>query len=261
MDRLRQWALTLRLNASGAIFNCLYFSLLVYPIEGAAESWDFLNNVLELQQGEMYEQGVVLRVVMRKPLPVYDPMVDMNIQGNQISIREGEGAYSMVLRNLLDIDYLRLIKHTISRDTASGNNFFLLFPETAKREEYIIYKFLEENHANVYSWQTDGAWDYFVTYILSGSILVSTISKKYNPSISIYLLCVFVPPSSNTETRSPLGQKKKNRSNQAFTNSITSQTYFASSRDQSPSSTSPSTRIHSPRTRTSTQSSPTAPPS
>lgn len=192
MDKLRQWALTLRLNASGAIFNCLYFSLLVYPIEDAAESWDFLNNVLELQQGEMAEKEVVLRVVMRKPLPVYDPMVDMNIEGNQISIREGEGAYSMVLRNLFDIDYLRLIKYTVPRDTASGNNFFLLFPETAKREEYIIYKFLEENHANVYSWQTDGAWDYFVTYIFSGTILVSTVSLNNitRPYPHIFYACV-----------------------------------------------------------------------
>lgn len=148
----------------------------MYPIEDAAESWDFLNNVLELQQGEMAEQEVVMRVVMRKPIPVYDPMVDMNIQGNQISIREGEGAYSMVLRNVFDIDYQRLIKYTVPRDTASGSIFFLLFPETAKREEYIIYKFLEENHAIVYSWQTDGAWDYFVTYISSGTILVSTVS-------------------------------------------------------------------------------------
>lgn len=190
MDKLRQWALTLRLHASGAIFNCLYFSLLVYPIE-CAESWDFLNNVLELQQGEMTEQEVVLRLVMRKPLPVYDPMVDMNIQGNQISIREGEGAYSMVLRNLLDIDYVRLTKHTVSKDTASGNNFFLLFPETAKREEYIICKFLEENHANVYSWQTEGAWDYFVTYVLSGSVLVSTVFLK-NITLSYpYHLCVY----------------------------------------------------------------------
>lgn len=190
MARLRQWALTLRLNASGAIFNCLYFSLLVYPTECAAESWDFLNNVLELQQGEMAEQEVVLRLVMRKPLPAYDPMVDINIQGNQISIREGEDAYSMVLRNLLDIDYARLTKHILSRDTASGNHFFLLFPETAKREEYIICKFLEENHANVYSWQTEGAWDYFVTYILSGSVLVSTVSlKKYTFSY-LYTFCV-----------------------------------------------------------------------
>lgn len=191
MDRLRQWALTLRLNASGAIFNCLYFSLLVYPIECAAESWDFLDNVLELQHGEMVEQEVVLRLVMRKPLPIYDPLVDRNIQGNQISIREGEGAYSMVLRNLLDIDYVRLTKHTVSRDTASGNNFFLLFPETAKREEYIICKFLEENHANVFSWQTEGAWDYFVTYVLSGSVLVSTVSLKKIYSFHIYTIFVY----------------------------------------------------------------------
>lgn len=260
MDRLRQWALTLRLNASGAIFNCLYFSLLVYPIEDAAESWDFLNNVLELQQGEMAEQEVVLRVVMRKPLPVYDPMVDMNIQGNQISIREGEGAYSMVLRNLFDIDYLRLIKYTVPRDTASGNNFFLLFPETAKREEFIIYKFLEENHANVYSWQTDGAWDYFVTYIFSGSVLVSTVSLKNitRPYLYTFYACV----CRRLLTKKPLPPwQKKIRLNQVSTNCTTSQTYSASSRDQSPFSTSPSTRTHSPRTHTSTQSSPTAPPS
>lgn len=157
--------------------------------------------MLELQQGEMTEQEVVLRLVMRKPLPVYDPMVDMNIQGNQISIREGEGAYSMVLRNLLDIDYVRLTKHTVSKDTASGNNFFLLFPETAKREEYIICKFLEENHANVYSWQTEGAWDYFVTYVLSGSVLVSTVFLKnitlsYPSHLCVYnhFLTNFPPP-------------------------------------------------------------------
>lgn len=223
MSKVRQWALTLRLNASGAIFNCLYFSLLVYPIECAAESWDFLSNVLELQQGEIAEREVVLRVVMRKPLPIYDPTVDMNIQGNQISIREGEGAYSMVLRNLLDIDYVRLTKHNVSRDTASGNNFFLIFPETAKREEFIICKFLEENHANVYSWQTDGAWDYFVTYVLSGTVLVSTVSLKYGLPYLIPFMCV---PSFLTKIPPP--PLKKIRLNQPSTNSTTSPTYSAS---------------------------------
>lgn len=260
MDKLRQWALTLRLNASGAIFNCLYFSLLVYPIECAAESWDFLNDVLELQQGEIVEQEVVLRLVMRKPLPIYDPLADRNIQGNQISIREGEGAYSMVLRNLLDIDYVRLTKHTVSRDTASGNNFFLLFPETAKREEYIICKFLEENHANVYSWQTEGAWDYFVTYVLSGSVLVSTVSLKKKKSFHIYTICVYHHFLTNKPPFPP-APHKKNRLNQASTNYTISQTCYASSKNQSTSSTSPSTRTYSPLTHTTTPSSPMAPPS
>lgn len=258
MARIRQWALTLRLNASGAIFNCLYFSLLVYPIEGAAESWDFLNDVLELQQGQMAKQEVALRLVMRKPLPVYDPMVDANIQGNQISIREGEGAYNMVLRNLLDIDYVRLTKHSVSRDTASGNNFFLLFPETAKREEYIIYKFLEENHANVYSWQTDGAWDYFVTYVLSGSVLVSKVFLKNITLSYLYHLCVY---HHFLTSKPPFPPHIKHRLNQASTNYTISQTYFASSKDQLISSIFPSTQTHSRPTRTSTPSSPTAPPS
>ncbi len=149
--------------------------MLVYPTDSGLESWDFLNEVNTLQQGPTSQTNEFLRVVIRQPLPASDPtLIDMELEGNQVSIREGEGPYSMILRNLLGVDYARLTKHTGSRDQDTASNFFLLFPETAKREEYIVCRFLQEYQANVYSWQTEGAWDYFATYVQTGVILVST---------------------------------------------------------------------------------------
>lgn len=171
MEETSRMAETLKLHASGAIFTSTMFSMLVYPADSGLESWAFLE---ELQRPVV--PGAALRFILRTPLPAPNTDdLDMQVKRNHISFREGEGNTSMVLRNLLGIEYSRLVKQTNPRVTEKANNFFLLFPESAKLEYNIIFKFLEEHQADIYTWQTDGAWDYFCNNIEAGVILVSLL--------------------------------------------------------------------------------------
>ena len=171
IEEISRLAEMLKLHGSGGIFTSAKFSLLIYPVDSGLESWDFLG-----QSQPPVVPGAVLRFVLRTPLPAptLDDL-DMEVKRNHFSFREGEGNANMVLRNLLGIDYVRLVKQTNARVTENSNNFFLLFPETAIRDYHIIFKFLEEHHANIYTWQTDGAWDYFCNHIDAGVILVSLL--------------------------------------------------------------------------------------
>lgn len=166
---VKQLAETLRLHGSGAIFTTPFFTMFLYPTDCVLENWTFLDEV----QAPI-TPGVSLRFVLRNPLPVHDTSeVDQEVKRNPIFIPEGEGTASMVLHSLLGIEYTRLIRQTNPESTARSNNFFLLFPETAKPEYHVIFKFLEEHQANIYTWQTDGAWDYFSNHVDNGVILVS----------------------------------------------------------------------------------------
>lgn len=145
--------------------------MFMYPTDCVLENWTFLDEV----QAPIIP-GAYLRFVLRNALPVHDtPEVDLGVKENQIFFPEGEGTTSMVLQNLLGIKYTRLITQTSPDLTAKTNNFFLLFPVTAKPEYHVVFKFLEEHQANIYTWQTDGAWDYFSTHVEYGVILVSAL--------------------------------------------------------------------------------------
>lgn len=110
---------------------------------------------------------------MRKPLPPqHDIDNDAIAQLSNPSIREGESNTSLLVRTLLGIEYDRLIKQPSSEMTARSNNFFMFFID-AEQEYRIMYKFLEEHGAKIYSWDTKGAWDYFVNKVEHGVILVS----------------------------------------------------------------------------------------
>lgn len=142
-----------------------------YPTDCVLENWAFLD---EVQAPAI--PGAFLRFVLRNPLPVHDASeVDLEVKRNPVFVPEGEGTTSMVLQSLLGIEYARLIRQTTPEATAKSNNFFLLFPETAKPEYHVIFKFLEEHQANIYTWQTDGAWDYFTNHVDNGVILVSAL--------------------------------------------------------------------------------------
>lgn len=172
MEQIARMAETLKIHASGGIFTSGKFSMLIYPVDSGLESWDFLN-----ESQSPIAPGAVLRVVVRTALPAPSPVdLDMQAKRSKISFREGEGNTSLVLRNVLGIDYERLIKQPNPLLTEKSNNFFLLFNETAKREFHIIFKFLEEHQANIYTWETDGAWDYFCTQMDAGVILVSLLN-------------------------------------------------------------------------------------
>lgn len=169
---LKQVAETLKLHASGAIFTTPYFTMLMYPSDCILENWAFLDEV----QAPMIP-GAFLRFVLRNPLPAHDTSeVDLEIMRNQVFVPEGEDTTSIILHSLLGIDYNRLIQQTRPDLTPRSNNFFLLFPETAKPEYHVIFKFLEEHQANIFTWQTDGAWDYFCSnHVEAGVILVSAL--------------------------------------------------------------------------------------
>lgn len=142
--------------------------MFLYPSDCVLENWAFLDEV----QAPLIP-GAYLRFVLRTPLPAHDTSeVDQEVQRNQLFIPEGGGITSMVLHSLLGIEYTRLISQPNGEVTAKSNNFFLLFPETARPEYHVIFKFLEEHQANIYTWQTDGAWEYFSSQVDAGVILV-----------------------------------------------------------------------------------------
>ncbi|MCJ1462323.1 hypothetical protein MMC07_000923 [Pseudocyphellaria aurata] len=166
---LKQVAETLKLHASGAIFTTPYFTMFMYPTDCVLENWAFLD---EVQAATI--PGSFLRFVLRNPLPAHDTSeVDLEVMRNQVFVPEGEDTTSIILHSLLGIDYNRLIQQTRPDLTPKSNNFFLLFPETAKPEYHVIFKFLEEHQANIFTWQTDGAWDHFCSnHVEAGVVLM-----------------------------------------------------------------------------------------
>ena len=168
----------LRLHASCAVFNHANFSLLIYPVDAGLESWSFLNH-----GHPNIPDGAALRFTLRKPLFQPDETdMDVMAQMESVSLREGENNISMLMRDLLGIEYQRLIQQINPELTATSNTFFLFFIG-AEQEYRIMYKFLEAQGAKIFSWDTEGAWDYFVKEIEKkvierGVILVSRISPS-----------------------------------------------------------------------------------
>ena len=161
---------TLKAHASCAIFYSEKFSLLFYPNDSGLESWDFLNNL----QSPVPE-GTLLRFVMRKqlPPPPSDP-VELDIAGKEtlLSSLEGKSNIDLVFQEMLGIEYERLIRQQTPKKTAESNNFFLFFVGVEK-ELSLMCRFLIANGAKIYSWEDEGAWDYFCTHFETGVVLVS----------------------------------------------------------------------------------------
>lgn len=169
----------LKLRASCAIFSHTSFTLLIYPINAGLESWDFLNF-----GGPNLPDGAMLKFLIRKPLPLSDVTeIEVEMRRRQISIRHGESNVSILVRNMLGIEYERLIQQPTPELTAESNNFFLFFIN-ADLEYRIIYKFLQSNGGRIFSWDTEGSWDYFVSHVENGVILVR--------GETTYLLIIFL---------------------------------------------------------------------
>lgn len=164
---------TLKLQASCAVFTTTRFSLLIYPSNAVWETWNFLEHGLP-----MVPEGTTLRFVIRKPLAhMAEPVINIAAQ----TIRDAEKNTSMLLRNTLGIEYDRLVKQPDPVLTAKSKSFFLFFVN--KEHEYrIMYRFLEEHGADIYSWDTEGAWDYFCSKVDVGVILVSLPNTYFNES-------------------------------------------------------------------------------
>jgi hypothetical protein len=158
----------LKSQASGAIAYAEKFSVLIYPTNSGLESWDFLN---ELQP--RVPEGTLLRFVIRKPLPPPEPAeVDLTGSEKLLLLTDGESNISTVFRHVLGIEYERLIKQPTPEKTAESNNFFLFFIGVEK-EFFLMCRFLSAHGAKIYSWDDEGAWEYFCNHVEAGVILVS----------------------------------------------------------------------------------------
>lgn len=167
---------TLKTQASAAIFYAEKFSLIFYPNNAGLESWDFLNDL-----SPKVPEGTLLRFIMRKPLPSPPPdSVSSDATGNEALFlsSEGKSNINLVFQEILGIEYKRLIKQPTPEKTAKSDHFFLFFVGVEK-EFSMMCKFLAANGAKIYSWDDEGAWDYFCSHVETGVILVSfaTISR------------------------------------------------------------------------------------
>lgn len=161
---------TLKTRASAAIFYSEKFSLIFYPADAGLETWDFLNNL-----SAPVPEGTLLRFVMRRPLPPPPPdPVEFDITGNEtlLSSSEGKSNINFIFQEILGIEYERLIKQPTPEKTAKSDHFFLFFVGVEK-EFSLMCRFLAANGAKVYSWDDEGAWEYFSTHVETGVILVS----------------------------------------------------------------------------------------
>lgn len=161
---------TLKTQASSAIFYSEKFSLIFYPADSGLESWDFLNNLQP-----PVPEGTLLRFVMRKPLPPPPPdPVELDIMGKETLLlsSENKSNINFVFEEILGIEYERLVKQPNPKKTAESNHFFLFFVGV-ENEFSLMCRFLAANKAKIYSWDDEGAWDYFCAHIETGVILVS----------------------------------------------------------------------------------------
>lgn len=158
----------LKSQASGAICYAENFSALFYPTDSGLDHWDFLNKLVP-----QVPEGAALRFVLRKPLPPPD-LAEMDLIGmeRQLSLPDGESNIDTVFRNLLGIEYERLIKQPTPEKTAESNTFFLFYVGVEK-ELSLMCRFLSAHGATIYSWDDEGTWDYFCHNVEVGVILVS----------------------------------------------------------------------------------------
>ena len=165
-EQLCDLAETLKSRASGALVFCERFSMLIYPCDSGLESWDFLNNLYP-----PIPDGASLRFVLRTPLPPPSPRIfPPSGQEKLLLPSDGESNIGAVFRNLLGIEYGRLIKRPNLEKIA--DHFFLFFIGVEK-EFSLMCRFLAAHGAKIYSWDDEGAWAHFCNHVDTGVILVS----------------------------------------------------------------------------------------
>lgn len=112
---------------------------------------------------------------MRKPLPRPPPdPSEFDIRGKEalLSSSEGKSNIDKVFGEILGIEYERLIKQPTPEKTAESASFFLFFVGVEK-EFSLMCRYLAAHGAKIYSWDDEGAWDYFCTHVETGVVLVS----------------------------------------------------------------------------------------
>lgn len=184
--------------------------MLMYP--AGASTWAFLDENLP-----KVHPGTTLRFLVRRPLTLTpadvhglatsrlaneDPeqYAEITNKIQKAPIQTGEKNINVVLRDMFEIDFGRLVAQNGPQSHPPTNIFFLCFipqgcedyePDPAKRsalrkrtsEEHDLFiKFLQANGAEeIYSMQNIGsqdlannaAWGYFTKAVKSGTIIVS----------------------------------------------------------------------------------------
>ena len=143
--------------------------MFIYP--GNDSRWKFLHD-----GSPQIPPDAILRFVLQDPIDpnmLQKPEPTLNIQCETVSIRLNESDINSVFRNMYGIEYSRLIEQSDPGKSAKSNNFFTIFTPGTEDEEDLMLAFLEENGADIYRYQEEGAWDYFSKNVDYGVVLVS----------------------------------------------------------------------------------------
>ena len=188
--------------------------MLMYP--AGASAWAFLDNHLpNVHPGTTLRfvvrsplppiladvhEAATTRLSQRNPERYAEIMTKIE----KYPIQAEENNINIVFRDMFEIDFSRLVAQNGPQEHSSTNIFFLCFlpqgcedyePDPAKRsalrvrtsEEHDLFiKFLQANDAQeIYSMQkigsqeidNNGAWDYFIKSVKSGTIIVNPRSS------------------------------------------------------------------------------------
>ena len=184
---------TLKMHVSGALLLANEFSMFVYP--SGSEDWTFLDSKLPT-----CPPATTLRFLIRRPYPelmdekLPKPLSDSTEERPSLqeeeeeeecpidfetircttSVEEGENNIDAVFRNVYKVEYPRLIASTAPVKNKQTPSFFLIFPPSKADERNLLIQFLQHNKASdIFSHETKGAWDYFVTHVIEGVLIVT----------------------------------------------------------------------------------------
>ena len=204
---------TLANSLQGALFFAQQFTMIMYP--AGASAWAFLDNVLPSVHPGTTLRFVVRRPLLpiiadvrgltTSQLVKKDPerYTEITTKVKDCPIQAEDMNINIVFRDMFGIDYDRLVAQNGRQQHPPTNIFFLCFvpqgcesyePDSAKRsalrmrtsEEHDLFiRFLQVNGAKeIYSMQNigsqeienNGAWDFFLKNVKSGTIIVSPFS-------------------------------------------------------------------------------------
>ena len=200
-------------NLQGGLFFAQQYTMLMYP--AGASAWAFLDNSLPNVHPGTTLRFAVRKPLPSIPVNVHslatarlarkEPKryAEITTQIEKNPIQAEEKNINIVFRDMFEIEYGRLVAQNGPQQHSPTNVFFLCFipqgcedyePDSAKRsalrrrtsEEHDLFiKFLQANGAEeIYSMQNigsqeiddNGAWDYFINNVKSGTIVVSPFS-------------------------------------------------------------------------------------
>lgn len=174
----------LKIRAAGGLFFTKHFMMIIYPTGVGA--WGFLDGI---PGGTSTE--ACLRFVMRSPVAhMLEDDPEFAASDQQMTIQDGEGSINAMFRNILHIEYSRLMPQVANQSDDSSKSFFLVFPPSHEDEHDLTVKFLETNDATIYSSNTLGAWDYFCNYVNVGVVLVRGFLRILNRDLIISSLTI-----------------------------------------------------------------------